>query len=480
MDAELEAQGSPEAGTARIASGIRGADHILHGGFMAGSVQLLLGRPGAGKTIFANQFAFHLGSAGHHVTYVTLLAESHARMLSHLAGFSFFNAELVSRRILYMSGYGVLEQSGLDGLLDLLTRTIREHGSSLLVVDGLTTAKEFSPTTTAFKRFLLRLATSASLTSCTTLLVSSERRLSSAHPENGTVDGIIILQKRQDGAQVIREFTVEKMRATGYALGRHAYEIDITGVHIWPRIESLPVEDIGDDISRKPLPFGIAGLDSLLGGGVCRGSSTALIGSTGSGKTLLGLSFLAEGVRRNEPGVYLGLREPTGHVLHQAKRIGLAIESAFQSDLLTFLWIPPTDWRLDALAWQLLDVVEKRAKQRVFIDGIEGFLPMLVYPQRLERFYSALLARLANLGATTVMAEVVPVAHQSAEMLTKMSPNNVLALREQQRGGQTIKTIVALKVQGSQHDLSPKRMSISNQGLFIEGNWWDRITKAKR
>jgi len=481
MDAAQHDPSPPaEPGISRIASGIPGVDLILGGGFMTGSVQLLLGRPGAGKTIFANQFAFHLASAGHKAAYVTLLAESHARMLSHLAAFSFFDPDLVSRRILYMSGYGVLEQSGLDGLLELLTRTIREQASSLLVIDGLTTAKEFSPTTTAFKRFLLRLSTSASLTSCTTLLISAHANASSAHPENSTVDGIVVLKKRHEGPHVIREFEIEKMRATRYALGRHAFDIDNAGLHVWPRLESLPVGDAPVHHGEKTLGFGISGLDALMGGGVLPGSSTAILGTTGAGKTLLGLSFLAEGVRQNQPGLYLGLREPMSHIMHQAKRIGLDIEPACRSGLLTLMWFPPAERRLDALAWQLVDKVEHGSKQRVFIDGVEWFLPMLVYPERLQRFCSALLAKLTELEATTVLAEIVARKQETAELLLKVSPNNILVLREEKRGRQTVKTIVALKVQGSQHDLSPKRIYISNHGLFVEGNWWDRISKVGR
>jgi circadian clock protein KaiC len=481
MDAAQRDPNSPaEPGIARIASGIQGVDLILGGGFMTGSVQLLLGRPGSGKTIFANQFAFHLASAGHKAAYVTLLAESHARMLSHLAAFSFFDPELVSRRILYMSGYGVLEQSGLDGLLDVVTRTIRDQGSSLLVIDGLTTAKEFSSTTTSFKRFLLRLSTAASLTSCTTLLIAANSRASSAIPENSTVDGIVVLQKRQDGPQVIREFVVEKMRATRYALGRHAFDIDKAGLHVWPRLESLPVPNAPDYLEEKPLRFGIRGLDALIGGGVLRGSSTAIVGATGAGKTLLGLQFLHEGVRQNQPGVYLGLREPMSHVMHQAKRVGLDLEPGCRSGGLTLMWFPPTERRLDALAWQLFDIVKEGAKQRVFIDGMEWFLPMLVYPGRLQRFYSSLLAKLTELEATTFLAEINSKEEHKSELLLKMSPNNVLALREETRGRQTVKTIVALKVQGSQHDLSPRRIYISERGLFVEGNWWDRISKVGR
>jgi circadian clock protein KaiC len=470
---------SPEPSVVRIPTGIRCFDTILGGGFTAGSVQLLIGKPGTGKTIFANQFAFHHASTNHTAAYVTLLAESHARMLKHLAGFSFFDPELVSRRILYMSGYDVLEQSGLDGLLDLLTRTIREHGASLLIIDGLTTAKEFAQTTTAFKRFLLRLSTSASLTSCTTLLVSSVDGLSGAQPEDSTVDGIIRLDKQRNGAQVIRELTVEKMRATNYPLGRHAHEIDAAGIHVWPRIESLPVAESAVKPSARRLEFGIRGLDELLGGGVLEGSSTAIFGTTGTGKTLLGISFLARGVQQDQPGVYVGLREPPSHIVHQARSVGIDLDAACRQDKLTLLWLPPLEGRLDAIAWRLFDVVERGKKQRVFIDGIEGFVSMLVYPSRLPRFYTALIANLAARGATTVMAEVLPVLNTATTLLSQMSPNNVLTLGEIAKRHGTIRTLAALKIQGSAHDLTPKRLYISDMGLAVGRRWRDRIGRDK-
>jgi circadian clock protein KaiC len=475
----MHEQSSPEPNIARIATGIRGLDIVLDGGFTTGSVQLLIGKPGSGKTIFANQFAFHHASTNHTAAYVTLLAESHARMLTHLAAFSFFDPDMVSRRILYMSGYGVLEQSGLDGLLDLLTRTIREHCASLLVIDGLTTAKEFAQTTTAFKRFLLRLSASSSLTSCTTLLVSSINRRAEIHPEDGSVDGILRLDKRLDGAQVIRELTVEKMRATKYALGRHAHEINEDGVHIWPRIESLPVGESVVKPSARRLPFGVNGLDELLGGGVLAGSSTAIIGTTGMGKTLLGMQFLAHGLRQNQPCIYLGFREPPSHLLHQARSIGLDLDAAQRQDKLTISWFPPLEGRLDAIAWRLFDVVERGQKQRVFIDGIEAFVSMLIYPQRLQRFYTALIASLAARGATTVMAEVIPVLQTATILLSQMSPNNVIALGEKERRRSTVRTLTALKVQGCSHDLAPKRFYISDRGLAVEGRWWGRFGKDK-
>lgn len=465
---------SPESNIGRIATGIPGADLILGGGCVAGSVQLLIGRPGAGKTIFANQFAFHHASEGHTAAYVTLLAESHARMLTHLGSFSFFDPELVSRRIFYMSGYSVLEQSGLDGLLDLLTRTIRDQGASLLIIDGLTTAKEFAPTTTAFKRFLLRLSTSTSLTSCTTLLVSSITRLADAHPESGTVDGIVRLDKRTTGARVIHQFIVEKMRATKYPLGGHALDIDHQGIHVYPRIESLPVQPLPSSKKRERLEFGVPGLDDMLGGGVFEASTTVIVGPTGTGKTLLGSSFLAAGIKKGDQGLYLGLREPPDQVIQQAESIGLHLEEPRARGMLEVLWFPAVEVSVDAVAWTLLERIERRGIRRVFIDGIDTIHAMLVHPDRLLRFYAGLVAQLAARGATTVMAESTGFETAARPLL-----NNVLVLNESSTGQHMRRFISPHKVQAGPHDLSPRRIRVSSKGLSIARRWVERMHRDK-
>jgi len=465
---------SPEPNIGRIATGIHGIDTILNGGFVAGSVQLLFGRPGSGKTICANQFAFHHASEGHTAAYVTLLAESHARMLTHLASFSFFDPELVSRRIFYMSGYGVLEPSGLDGLPVLLTRTIRDQGASLLIIDGLTTAKEFAPTTTAFKRFLLRLSTSASLTSCTTLLVSSITRISEAHPESGTVDGIVRVDRRTMGARVVREFTVEKMRATSYALGPHALEIDGQGLHVYPRIESMPVKPFPSGIKRERLEFGVPGLDDMLGGGVLEASTTVIVGPTGTGKTLLGSSFLAAGLQRGERAIYAGLREAPEQVIQQAESVGLHLEQPRAEGMLEVLWFPAVEISVDAVAWTLLERIEQGGIRRVFIDGIDTFRAMLVHPERLVRFYAGLVAQLAVRGATTIMAESTGI-----ETVARTLLNNVLVLNESSTGQHVRRFISSHKVQAGPHDLSPRRIRVSSKGLSVARRWVERMHRDK-
>jgi circadian clock protein KaiC len=57
-------------------------------------------------------------------------------------------------------------------------------------------------------------------------------------------------------------------------------------------------------------PTGIVGLDQVLDGGLPRGRTTLLSGGAGTGKTLLGLEFLANGATiHGESGLFVAFEE---------------------------------------------------------------------------------------------------------------------------------------------------------------------------
>lgn len=145
------------AGVPRLVSGVPRLDDILKGGFLRGGMYGVLGPPGSGKTILGNQVCFEHARRGHRAVYITLLAESHARMLSHLRSIDFFKPDLVGPAICYVSGFAALEQKGLEGLQEFLRRVVREHRATFLVVDGLQAVEAYAETTLAFQKFLREL-----------------------------------------------------------------------------------------------------------------------------------------------------------------------------------------------------------------------------------------------------------------------------------------------------------------------------------
>lgn len=83
------------------------------------------------------------------------------------------------------------------------------------------------------------------------------------------------------------------------------------------------------------ISIGIAGLDEILGGGLPERRSYLLVGSAGSGKTILSLQFLMEGRRRGERTVYITLAEPSSDIARDAASFGWSLDGIEFVDLLS-------------------------------------------------------------------------------------------------------------------------------------------------
>lgn len=87
----------------RLATGDDGLDTVLAGGVIRGSAYIINGPPGAGKTILANQTSFNTALHGGKALYISLLTESHDRMLGHMQEMRFFDKQLVPASVYYLS-----------------------------------------------------------------------------------------------------------------------------------------------------------------------------------------------------------------------------------------------------------------------------------------------------------------------------------------------------------------------------------------
>ena len=126
----------------RLRSAVPGLDTILGGGFFRSGVYIIQGLPGCGKTILANQVCYGHIAQGGAAVYVTLLAESHSRMIQHLSTLSFFDVKAFPDRLAYISAFHELESAGLKGLMGVLRREMRTRKVGVLVLDGLVAASE--------------------------------------------------------------------------------------------------------------------------------------------------------------------------------------------------------------------------------------------------------------------------------------------------------------------------------------------------
>ncbi|VWX48321.1 ATPase domain-containing protein [Novosphingobium sp. 9U] len=462
----------------RVPTGIPGLDAILDGGFVRGGIAIIQGQPGAGKTILGNQICYNHIAAGGRALYITLLAESHSRMLGHIGQLGFFNEAAIPDHIYYMSAFKVLEDDGLKGLLSVIRREVQRREAGVVILDGLVAVEETADSPREFKKFIHELQTQATLADCTMfLLTSASAGNIPLAAEHTMVDGVVEMRSELYGRKAERHLQVHKRRGGGFVRGQHAYRIDDTGIVVYPRTEALlkrpsAVQNLD---SADRLPTSIVGVDGMIGGGIVRGSSTAIIGPTGIGKTIFGLHFLS-GCGPSEPGLMFGMHEPAEALYAQARNLGLPVADHIDRGVVDIMWRPTTEGVLDQICTELLDAVRRRGARRVFIDGIDGFTQIASDNSRVSHVVTALSNELRALGVTTLWSAQVDVGYQdvasplSGLALQGLSPivENIIVMRHVELRAKLFRMINVLKARLSSIERSFRCFEVGGSGIVVD------------
>jgi circadian clock protein KaiC len=457
----------------RVQSGIPGLEVILQGGFLKGGLYIVQGPPGTGKTTFGNQICFnHVAGAGHAV-YVTLLAEYHSRMMQHLGAMAFYDASKIPDQLSYINGLGALHESGLKGLGSLLRKEVTSRRASILVIDGIVSARRAASDDQAFNEFIHELQAVAIATACTVFILTSVQS-DTVEPEHTMVDGIIELTDELTGWSAASSLQVVKFRGSGFLRGRHAYKITDGGIVVHPRIEALLSRPSQPDIgSDGTVPSGLRQLDTMLGGGLPESSTTMVMGPSGTGKTTLGLNFLSA-CNDATPGLLFGFYETPKRLTAKVAAVCPSLQGLIDRGVVEILWQPPTDDLLDAYGERLLEAVRRRSVKRLFIDGLGAFQSAAAGGDitRIGMFLTALMNEMRVLGVTTLYTLEVPDVmgpsiRTSIGDLSSLAENLIL-LRFVEVGSQLHRLISILKVRDSQFDQSLHEYRTSNHGLVIE------------
>lgn len=453
----------------RVPTRVPGLDVILGGGLLRGGVYLLMGTPGAGKTLLSNQIGFAHAKDGGRATYITLLAESHSRMLAHIEGMAFYEPGLISKSVFYLSGYSAFEQQKLDGLLDIIRTEVRSHGSSIVVIDGVVSAGESE---LSLKRFVHELKAYTELTGAVCLILTSAMDPGRHYPARTMVDGLLELSLADFGMRTAREIEIVKLRGSPQLMGRHLFEISNAGITVFPRLEAIYGHSSLVEEQRRRLALGLAGLDSMLGGGFMSGSVTILLGPPGSGKTLLGLQFLNEGCERGEVGLYYGFYETPARLVSKAESVGMRLGVHVLDRKLLVRWVAPLEQFADDLIAQLITIVRETGATRVVLDGIGGVAQSMLHRERLDNIITALANELRALNVTAVMTEESAFTPSSVIDLPmgrlSAAVDNLIVVRYVERSGVLERFLSILKMREGEYDASVTPFTISARGLEVK------------
>ncbi|WP_435827270.1 RAD55 family ATPase [Actinoplanes philippinensis] len=452
----------------RLSTGMADLDLILGGGLEPGSVVVLAGPPGTGKTILAQQICFTNATAEHKAVYYTTLSEPHSRLVEHLREFAFFDPAAVGPKVEFVH-LGDLLREDLSPLIDEVVAKAFDEQPVVVVIDSTKMLQDL------VSGHALRMAlydlTSRVAHSRTVLLLLGEYTPEElqANVEFSLADGIIQLSYQPRGPVDWRGLRVVKMRGATHLGGTHTVHITADGFRVYPRVESFVRDETAPGDGR--IGSGIIGLDALTGGGIPRGDATLVLGPSGAGKSISCLNFLAEGLARDERCLYITFQGTADQLTATAGTFGWDYAAARASDQLLIYHVPMGSLDLDVLASVIRHRLADGTTTRVVIDSLAEMAYAAREADRFPAYLRSLAGTVCSAGASLwVTGETTTFGPMADPLVGLMFLfHNVVQIRYIEHCSETGRAINVLKMRNSRHDNGTYACHITGDGVTLGG-----------
>ena len=301
--------------TDRLSSGSERLDRLLGGGLPPDAINLVIGPPGSGKTILAEQYLFNNATEHRPGLFLSTVSEPFDKVLRYGESLSFFDPEAIGSRVFYDDLGTTLVTDGITGLVQQIDRHLKELHPGIIAIDSFKAIRAFAADEADFRRFLHDLAGRLTAVAASCFWIGEySREAATDAAEFAVADAIITMGSKSASERETRVMQIAKLRGSGFLSGEHAYRVTPSGIEVFPRLADEQDADAYSYAKTRD-STGIVALDVALGDGYWQGSSTLIAGPTGVGKTLMGLHFgflRGEGSAAGHPGHLSGERDTTG------------------------------------------------------------------------------------------------------------------------------------------------------------------------
>jgi circadian clock protein KaiC len=460
----------------RANTGIPGLDEILHGGFLANRLYILDGHPGAGKTTFALQFLSEGVRRGEKCMYITL-SESRAELLAAAAshGWSLDGIEIIE----LVAGEDELNNNEPLTMLPVSEVELGETTRKMLdaiersaphrvVLDSLSEFRLLAQNSFRYRRQIFAIKHFLDGRGCTAILISDRSNEGADLQLHSLAHGVVSLESELPAyGQMRRELRISKFRGSDFISGLHDFAIRPGGLTVHPR---LMASQHTAQFQRDLIHSGVKALDTLLGGGIERGTSTLLIGPPGCGKSTLALQYATAAAARGDHAASFVFDETTAALLARSVGVGMRITEGDGAGQITIRQIDPVAISPGEFAHMVRESVERDHARVVIIDSLNGYLNAMPQTNFLTAQLHELLSYLNNQGVATfftVAQSGLVGANMSSPVDASYLADSVILLRYFELAGSVHKAISVLKKRTGAHEGAIRRLWFDSSGVHL-------------
>ena len=223
----------------KVPIGISGIDELIDGGLNPGSLILLTGTTGTGKTIFSLQYLYNgakNGEAGVYVSFEEPIEniKENAKKL----GFDFSKFEKEGK-VLFVR----FDPFHAEDIYDLVESNVKKIGAKRVIIDSISALGLYVRDSSEIRRTIFNISLLLRKLDCTSIIISEilplQNSLSRFGVEEFVSDGIIVLYYLRSESQFARSLTIWKMRGSKHSQKLHPYSITDRGVIVYPKEEAF-------------------------------------------------------------------------------------------------------------------------------------------------------------------------------------------------------------------------------------------------
>jgi circadian clock protein KaiC len=460
---------------AKVPTGVSGLDEILGGGLPPRRLYLIQGAPGSGKTTLALQFLLTGARRGEKVLYISLSeTREEVEEVARSHGWSLDNVEIVElsaidqqlsaqaqNTLFHASEVELTETTSL--LLDAVDRVKPRR----VAFDSLSELRLLSQTPLRYRRQILAFKQYFAGRNCTTLLLDDSSHNNADGHVLSLAHGVLVLEQLSpEYGRERRRLNIRKVRGTTYNGGNHDFAIERGGVSVFPR---LVAAEHHRQFSTENVMSGIDGLDTLLGGGLSRGTATLFTGPPGTGKSSVALKFATAAAERGEKVALYTFDESLGILSARAAGLNMHLDQYLANGLFSAVQIDPAELSPGELASRIQRAVEQDGVRVIFLDSLNGYLQSMGDDRFLNLQLHELLTYLSQQGVVTMLV-VTPQGllgtMQSPIDVTYLA-DTVITFRFFEANGAVHRAISVIKKRTGPHEKTIRELTISAEAITV-------------
>jgi circadian clock protein KaiC len=462
-----------------VATGIRGLDDVLGGGFTPDRVYLVEGNPGSGKTTLAVQYLLEgvrRGEAGVYVTLSETEAELAAVARSHgwsLEGITVLELVAPEEELAPENQFSMFQPSEVElgETTRVILAAIERVRPRRVIIDSLSEMRLLAQSPLRYRRQVLALKQFFIGRECTVLLLDDKTSAVEDLQLQSLAHGVVSLEQLapEYGAER-RRVRIAKLRGQKYRGGYHDFVIEKGGLVVFPR---LVAAEHGRGRERGLLESGNRELDALMGGGLQYGTSAVLIGPAGSGKSTLALQYAMAAASRGERAAFFAFDERLETILERTEGLGMDISPDLESGLIRIQPVDTAELSPGEFAHRVRDAVEETdgrpGARVVVIDSLNGYL--LAMPE--ERFLISqlheLLTYLGHKGVVTflVVAQHGLIGPMQTVIDTTYLADTVVLFRYFEAMGEVRQALSVVKKRSGRHERTIREFRLDGGGIVV-------------